>query len=151
MHNAGVSVSFNSDSDELGCRLNWEAGKAVKYGGVSEEEALKFVTYNSAAQLGIEDRVGSIEAGKDADLTVWNGPPLSALTMCEQTWVDGQKYFDREDDLKRRADNTSMRAALIQKILKSGDSGGGKAGERGAKWPRNDIFGVQSHFEEEGR
>jgi N-acetylglucosamine-6-phosphate deacetylase len=151
MHNAGVSVSFNSDSDELGRRLNWEAGKAVKYGGVSEEEALKFVTYNPAEQLGVEDRVGSIETGKDADLTVWNGPPLSAFAMCEQTWVDGQKYFDREDDLMRRAEDASMRTALIQKILKSGDAGGGKAGKRGSKWPRYDVFGTRSHFEEEGR
>jgi N-acetylglucosamine-6-phosphate deacetylase len=149
MHNAGVTVSFNSDSGELGRRLNTEAAKAVKYGGVSEVEALKFVTYNPAEQLGIADRIGSIEPGKDADLTVWNGPPLSTFTMCEQTWIDGQKYFDREEDVKRRAENESMRAALIQKILKAGDSGGGKGGHKGPQWPQCDIFCGHSHNAEE--
>lgn len=152
MHNAGVTVSFNSDSGELGRRLNWEAAKAMKYGGISEEEALKFVTYNPAEQLGIADRVGSIEAGKDADLTVWSGPPLSDFSRCEQTWVDGQKYFDREDDAKRRADDATMRATLIQKILKAGDSGGPKAERHGPRWPRYDIFCGHSDYEqEEGR
>jgi N-acetylglucosamine-6-phosphate deacetylase len=153
MHNAGVSVSFNSDSGELARRLNTEAAKAVKYGGVDEAEALKFVTYNAAEQLGVEDRVGSIEAGKDADLAIWSGSPLSSLSTCEQTWVDGRKYFDREEDLKRRARDEEMRAALIQKILTSGDSGGGKKARRGSQWPHYDAFcGHADHeHEEEGR
>lgn len=117
MQQAGVSVTFNSDSNELARRLNTEAAKAVKYGGVSEVEALKFVTLNAAKQFEIDDRVGSLEAGKDADFVIWNGHPLSTYTMCEQTWIDGRKYFDREDDLRMRKQVEMERMLLIQKIL----------------------------------
>lgn len=117
MHNAGVVVSFNSDFPELGRRLNLEAAKAVKYGGVSEAEALKFVTLNPAKQLRIDGMVGSIETGKDADLAVWSASPLSAYSRCEQTWIDGRKYFDREEDQQRRAEAERQRAALVQRIL----------------------------------
>jgi len=119
MHNAGVVVSYNSDSKELARRLNTEAAKAVKYGGVSEEEALKFVTLNPAIQLGIDHRVGSLEPGKDADFVIWSGHPLSTYTICEQTWIDGRKYFDREEDLKMRKQVEAERARLIQKVLAS--------------------------------
>ncbi|TLY32950.1 MAG: hypothetical protein E6K56_02110 [Ignavibacteria bacterium] len=95
MHDEGVVVSFNSDSDEMARRLNTEAAKAVKYGGLSEEEALKFVTINPAKQLQIDKRAGSLEAGKDADFVLWSGDPLSTYSICEQTWIDGRKYFDR--------------------------------------------------------
>lgn len=122
MHGAGVAVSFNSDDAELARRLNLEAAKAVKYGGVSEEEALKFVTLNPAKQLRIDDKVGSIEPGKDADLVVWSGPPLSSFSRCEQTWVDGRRYFDRGEDLELRRKAQSMRAALVQKILTAGEA-----------------------------
>jgi N-acetylglucosamine-6-phosphate deacetylase len=150
MHNAGVVVSFNSDSNELARRLNTEAAKAMKYGGVSAEDALKFVTLNPAIQLGIQARVGSLEVGKDADLAVWSDSPLSAMVVCEQTWIDGRKYFDREDDARRRAELTTMRATLIQKILDSGDEGEGGGGERKRMWPRHDIFcGFHDDEEEE--
>jgi N-acetylglucosamine-6-phosphate deacetylase len=129
MHDAGVLVSFNSDSDELARRLNTEAGKAVKYGGLSDDEALRFVTINPAKQLKVDRRVGSIEPGKDADLALWSGPPLSALSRCEQTWVDGRRYFDRTEDLAMRADQARLRAALIQRVLE-GDDGGGGGGPR---------------------
>ncbi|MFQ5824784.1 MAG: amidohydrolase family protein [bacterium] len=119
MHNAGVVVSFNSDSDELARRLNLEAAKAVKYGGMSEEEALKFVTLNPAKQLRIDHRVGSLEPGKDADFVIWSGHPLSTYTMCEQTWIDGRKYFDREEDLAKRKQVEAERARIIQKVLAS--------------------------------
>jgi N-acetylglucosamine-6-phosphate deacetylase len=95
MHNAGVVVSFNSDDAELARRLNLEAAKAVKYGKVPPADALKFVTLNAAKQLRIDRYTGSIEPGKDADLVVWSGPPMSVYTRCEQTWVDGRTYFDR--------------------------------------------------------
>ncbi|MGH7724499.1 MAG: amidohydrolase family protein [Candidatus Eiseniibacteriota bacterium] len=133
MRQAGVVVSFNSDSDELARRLNTEAGKAVKYGGVPEAEALKFVTLNPATQLKVQDRVGSIETGKDADLVVWSGPPLSTLSRCEQTWIEGRKYFDRADDLARREVEGRMRATLIQKALgeTTSGSGWGFGGRRG--------------------
>jgi imidazolonepropionase-like amidohydrolase len=117
MHEQGVLVSFNSDSDELARRMNLEAAKAVKYGGLSEEEALKFVTINPARQLKIQDRVGSIEPGKDADFVIWSGSPLSTYTICEQTWVDGRRFFDRKEDQRMQEEVNRQRAALIQKIL----------------------------------
>jgi adenine deaminase len=143
MHNAGVVVSFNSDDAELARRLNLEAAKAVKYGGIPPAEALKFVTLNPARQLRIDGRVGSIEVGKDADLVVWNASPLSTYSVCEQTWVDGRKYFDREEDRRQRAEVQRMRAALVQRILASGETmaaTGEASGRQREEWPREDIF-----------
>jgi N-acetylglucosamine-6-phosphate deacetylase len=122
MHRAGVLVSFNSDSRELARHLNQEAAKAVKYGGVSPHEALKFVTLNPAKQLGVDRYVGSLEPGKHADLVVWSGPPLSNFSRCEQTWIDGRKYFDLEGDRKMRRQAQTRRQALVQKILGSGQT-----------------------------
>lgn len=119
MHDVGVVVSYNSDSDELARRLNTEAAKAVKYGGLTEAEALKLVTINPARQLRIDDRVGSLEVGKDADFVIWSGPPLSTYSVCEQTWIDGRKYFDRDDDRAMNARIEKERVELIQKVLKS--------------------------------
>ncbi|MGB2868650.1 MAG: amidohydrolase family protein, partial [Bacteroidota bacterium] len=116
MHDQGVVVSYNSDDSQLASRLNWEASKAVKF-GLSEEEAFKFVTINPAKQLRIDDKVGSLEVGKDADFVVWNGNPLSTYSKCEQTWIDGRKYFDLQEDQRMRDEITRQRAALIQKIL----------------------------------
>jgi N-acetylglucosamine-6-phosphate deacetylase len=116
MWDRGVVVTFNSDDDELARRLNLEAAKAVKYGGVPEDEALKFVTVNAARQLAIDGRVGSLEPGKDADFVVWSGHPLSVYSVCEQTWVDGRKYFDRAQDLAGRAARDAEREALIEKV-----------------------------------
>ena len=98
----GVRVSLNSDSDELARRLYWDAAKAVKYGGVSELEALKMITANAAWQLGVDKYVGSLEPGKQADVGVWSAHPLSALARCEMTLVDGQVYFDRAKDMEAR-------------------------------------------------
>ena len=118
-HDAGVLTSFNSDSDELARRLNREAAKAVKYsnGRIMPEEALRFVTINPAIQLGIDDRVGSLEPGKDADFAVWSGDPLSTLTRCEQTWIDGRRYFSLDDDRAMRDRIAAERQRLIEKIL----------------------------------
>ena len=121
MHEAGVVVSFNSDDAELARRLNLEAAKAVKYGGVPPEEALKFVTLNPAKQLGIDRHVGSIEPGKDADIVLWSGSPLSTFARCEQTWIDGRKYFDRAEDIRRREEMEVQRTALIQRVIASGE------------------------------
>ncbi len=143
MHNAGVVVSFNSDDRELARHLNHEAAKAVKYGGVPPVEALKFVTLNPAKQLRVEHLVGSLEAGKQADIVVWSGDPLSVMSRCEQTWVDGRKYFDREEDLGMRKRAATIRATLVQKILASGESmrepGESYVLERDL-WPRFDEF-----------
>ena len=143
MHNAGVVVSFNSDDQELARHLNHEAAKAVKYGGVSPEETLKFVTLNPAKQLRIDKLVGSLERGKQADLVVWSGSPLSVFSRCEQTWIDGRKYFDVTEDQQLRAEADRMRNELVQKILDSGESM--KKDDEGDEdeselWPREDIF-----------
>jgi imidazolonepropionase-like amidohydrolase len=99
MASHGVLVSLNSDSDELARRLYWEAAKAVRYGGVSEDEAFKMVTLNPAKQLGIDKWVGSIEVGKDADLAIFKSHPFAADTRVEMTLVDGKVLFDRSKDL----------------------------------------------------
>ena len=98
----GVNVSLNSDSDELARRLYWEAAKTVKYGGVSEDEALKMITINPAWQLGVEKRVGSIEPGKDADLAIFSAHPFSPDARVELTMVEGAILFDRARDLAAR-------------------------------------------------
>ena len=113
----GVLTSFNSDSNELARRLNTEAAKAVKYGGLSEEAALALVTINPARQLRIERQTGSLEPGKDADLVLWNGSPLSSYTRAEQTWIDGRCYFDYRRDQQMRREVNTLREALIQKAL----------------------------------
>ena len=120
MHDVGIEVSFNSDDRELARHLNHEAAKAVKYGGVDPVEALKFVTLNPAKQLRIDSMVGSLDVGKHADIVVWSGNPLSTLSRCEQTWIEGRKYFDLADDRKNRVEWDEMRRTLIQKILSSG-------------------------------
>lgn len=125
----GVVVSYNSDNSQLATRLNWEAAKAIPF-GVSEEEALKFVTINPAKQLGIADKVGSLEVGKDADIAVWNGNPLSTYTKCVQTWVDGRRYFDIDEDKQMRETVQHERAALIQKVLASKGSAPASAASR---------------------
>lgn len=145
LHQAGVLVSFNSDDRELARRLNLEAAKAVRYGDVPPPEALRFVTLNSARQLGIDRWVGSLETGKDADLVVWNGPPLSTYTRCEQTWIDGRKYFDREDDFRRRGRVAEMRAALIQRVLASGEEPEGLEDDQRVRYAREDDVCAHGH------
>ncbi len=122
---AGVLSSYNSDSDELARRMNLEAAKATRYSHgfasgdptIDAENALRFVTINPAIQLGIGDRIGSLEAGKDADFVVWSGDPMSVYTMCEETWIDGRQYFSLEQDAQHRERTRAERQRLIQKIL----------------------------------
>lgn len=129
MAEAGVLVSFNSDSNELARRMNTEAAKAVRYGGLEPHEALKFVTINPARQLRIDDRTGSIEVGKDADLAIWSGDPLSSFSRCEQTWIDGRRYFDLEED---RATIDQVRKTRSMMLAELVDEGSGKPdGARG--------------------
>ena len=152
MHEAGIVVSFNSDDAELARHLNTEAAKAVKYGGVSPEEALKFVTLNPAKQLRIDDRVGSIEVGKDADLVVWSRQPLSTMTRCEQTWIDGRCYFSLEKDAELQARDAKWHAYLVQKVLGgTGSSSGARKPriEEEERWHRHDIY-CGHHHEHEG-
>jgi len=125
MHSRGVVVSFNSDSSDLARRLNIEAAKAVKYGGTSETEALKFVTLNPAKQLRIDARTGSLEPGKDADFAVWSKSPLDSTTVCLQTWIDGKKYFDRALVPARTDSLAKERNDLVAKAKKAAQLGGG--------------------------
>ena len=108
----GIVVSLNSDSDERARRLNIEAAKMVRYGGVTEEEALKMVTLNPAIQLGIDKRTGSIDVGKDADVVVWSAHPLSVYAHPDMTFVDGELLFDRQTDITRRPQLEAERKAL---------------------------------------
>jgi imidazolonepropionase-like amidohydrolase len=122
---AGLMTSYNSDSDELARRMNAEAGKAYRYAReagieLSREDALSFVTRNPAVQLGIIDRVGTIETGKDADLVVWSGDPISSLTRAERTFVDGRQLFSPEIDAAHRERNRAERTRLLEKIMKEG-------------------------------
>ncbi|MCC9604084.1 amidohydrolase family protein [Stieleria sp. JC731] len=143
MHEVGINVSFNSDDRELARHMNTEAAKAMKYGGVSAEEALKFVTLNPAMQLRIDDHVGSLEIGKDADLVVWSGPPLSTLSRCEQTWVDGRPMFTLKQDQELRRRDQRWRSLLINYILagdvETEDSADHEVDEED-RWLRYDEF-----------
>jgi imidazolonepropionase-like amidohydrolase len=108
----GIVVSLNSDSDERARRLNIEAAKMVRYGGVNEEDALKMVTLNPAIQLGIDKRTGSIDVGKDADVVVWSAHPLSVYAHPDMTFVDGELLFDRQADIARRPQLEAERKQL---------------------------------------
>jgi len=125
MHNAGVTVAINSDDREMSRRLNQEAAKTVKYGGISELEAWKMVTINPAKLLHIDDRVGSIKVGKDADVVLWSDHPLSIYAKAEKTIIDGKVYFDIKDDERKRAAIKLEKAKLINLMLKE-KMGGGK-------------------------
>ena len=117
MQKVGLNVCINSDDAEMARRLNQEAGKVVKYGGVSEEEALKMVTINPAKALHVSDKVGSIKVGKDADVVLWSDNPLSIYAKSLYTIVDGVVYFDREKDTEMHKTVASERARLVQKML----------------------------------
>ena len=101
--------------------LNTEAAKTMKYGGMTETEALSMVTINPAKQLGIDNRVGSIEVGKDADLVIYNHDPLSAYAVVQKTLIDGRVYFDRARDIAERADREKEKKALIEKEKKAAE------------------------------
>ncbi len=115
MTQKGVVVSINSDSAEEARHLNQEAAKTMKFGGLSETEALKLVTLNPAKQLRIDNRVGSIEVGKDADLVIWDKHPLSVYAVAQKVLIDGQVYFDRQKDIAQRAAIEKEKKALLEK------------------------------------
>jgi len=123
MHREGVTVAINSDDGEMIRRLNQEAAKSVKYGGISEEEAWKFVTLNPAKLLHIDDRVGSIKEGKDADVVLWNEHPLSVYARPEYTLIEGKIYFSLEQDKKLREQIKKERSQLINMMLKAKNKG----------------------------
>ena len=158
MHNIGINTAFNSDDAEMARRLNQEAGKAILYGNVAEEEAWKFVTLNPAKMLHIENRVGSLKPGKDADVVIWSDNPLSIYARAEKTFVDGIPYWDIEKDALLRSAQLAEKARIVQKMIES--KGKGSQTQRPVKrTPRlyncesledysaelNDMEGAHSH------
>jgi imidazolonepropionase-like amidohydrolase len=120
---AGVNTSINSDDAEMGRRLNQEAAKSIKYGGLTEVQALKLVTLNPAKMLHIDDKVGSIKVGKVADLVLWTDHPLSIYAKVNTTIIDGQIYYDKDEDAKLREDNQKERARIIAKLITEKNKG----------------------------
>ncbi|HYL61305.1 MAG TPA: amidohydrolase [Candidatus Methylomirabilis sp.] len=131
----GVIVSINSDDAEEATHLNQEAAKTMKYGDLSHDEALKLVTLNPAIQLGIDKRVGSVDAGKDADLVIYNHDPLSAYAVVQKTLIDGRIYFDRQRDIAERATREAEKKALMDKEKAAEKKGEGEKGKRPAAKP----------------
>ncbi|HZE85419.1 MAG TPA: amidohydrolase family protein, partial [Puia sp.] len=123
MQKVGLNVCINSDDAEQARRLNQEAAKSVKYGGMSEEDALKMVTLNPAKALHVSDKVGSVKVGKDADLVLWSDHPLSIYARSEKTIVDGIVYYDIDRDAALRKSISEERNRLVQKMLGEKKSG----------------------------
>ena len=121
----GVLVSINSDSDERMRRLNLDAAKMMKYGGVPEEDSLKMITINPAKQLGIDKRTGSIEQGKDGDIVIWTAHPFSVYSRVDVTMIEGEVYFDRATDIQRRAEIAKEREALEKLDMNKAPGSGG--------------------------
>ncbi|KAB2859130.1 MAG: amidohydrolase family protein [Flavobacteriales bacterium] len=132
MHKQGVVTAINSDDAEMGRRLNQEAGKAVKYGGVSEEDALKMVTLNPAKLLHLDNQMGSIKVGKSADVVLWTANPLSIYATVDKTIIEGVVYFDRATDELLQKKFAAEKNALIEKMLDV-KKGGGKTQKPQAK------------------
>jgi len=116
LHEAGVATSLHSDDSQIASRMNWEAAKMVR-AGMDPVDAMSLITSTTAELLGIDHRVGSLEPGKDGDFVLWSGDPLSTLTVAEQTWIEGRKYFDIEEDASLRQSIEDERAKLIQRAL----------------------------------
>jgi imidazolonepropionase-like amidohydrolase len=148
----GVNTSINSDDAEMARRLNQEAAKSIKYGGLTEVQALKLVTLNPAKMLHLDDKVGSIKAGKDADLVLWSDNPLSIYAKAEKTMIEGKIYFDREENEKLTAYIKDERARLIAKLLAEKQKGAPVVKHRSKKrqlYHCNTIEGVSE--EETGK
>jgi adenine deaminase len=146
MHQVGVLTGFNSDDAEMARRLNQEAAKAITYGGMSEEDALKLVTLNPAKMLHIDNRVGSIKAGKDADLVLWSANPLSIYAKAEKTFVDGIAYWDLEQDAAKQKALKAEEGRLIQKMIET--KTGGSATQR-PMMQRQRLYECESLEEEQ--
>jgi imidazolonepropionase-like amidohydrolase len=117
LNNKGVVTAINSDDAEMGRRLNQEAAKAVKYGGTSDEEAWKMVTLNPAILLHLDDQMGSIKIGKDADIVIWTGNPLSVYSKVEQTYVDGKLLFDITKNMELMKRDLKEKMRIINKMV----------------------------------
>jgi imidazolonepropionase-like amidohydrolase len=136
MARQGVLTSLNSDSNDVGRRLNTEAGKAGRYGALTDTEALALVTRNPAQQLRVADRVGSIKPGMDADLVLWSHHPLSSYARPRKVWIDGREYFDQAADQAEQQRIVAARAELVQAALADAPKGGPPGGPGGPGKPR---------------
>ncbi|WP_240734654.1 amidohydrolase family protein [Hymenobacter sp. UV11] len=123
MHRVGLNVAINSDDAEMSRRLNQEAAKSVKYGGIPETEALEFVTINPARMLHLDGHMGSIREGKDADVVLWSDNPLSIYAKAENTFVDGREYFSLKKDQELRQQRDQERQRLVQAMLAARKTG----------------------------
>ncbi len=151
MYHEGITVAINSDDAEMARRLNQEAAKTVTFGGVPEEEAWKMVTLNPAKLLHVDNRMGSIKAGKDADLVLWNAHPLSIYARPEFTMIEGTVYFDRKEDVAKQAKITLERERIIQKMLSEKADGKPTQKPEAAQprmWHCEDIIGIHAEHEE---
>lgn len=151
MYHEGVTVAINSDDAEMARRLNQEAAKTVVYGGVPEEEAWKMVTLNPAKLLHIDQRVGSVKTGKDADLVLWNTHPLSVYARPEFTMIEGAVYFDRKTDIEKQAHIKFERERLIQKMLNDKNEGKPTQKPQATQprmWHCEDVVGLHAEHEE---
>lgn len=137
MHEVGLVTGFNSDDEEMARRLNQEAGKAVTYGHMSQEDALKLVTLNPAKMLHVDNRIGSIKAGKDADVVIWSANPLSIYAVAEKTYVDGILYWDYAQDAAKQKLVKTDAARIIQKMLDGKNAGGATQRPAGPRRPRS--------------
>ena len=152
MHRHGVNTGINSDDAEMSRRLNQEAAKAVKYGGVSAEEAWRMVTLNPARMLGLDDRIGSVEPGKDADLVLWSADPLSIDARALATWVDGTRYYDEAKDREQRAWIAAERDRIVRAMIQA-KADGTPARKPGRERPRLwhcDDMGEDEYLMDEG-
>lgn len=151
LQRAGVLTAINSDDAEMGRRLNQEAAKIVKYGGVSEEDALKMVTLNPAKILHLDNQMGSIKVGKSADIVLWTDHPLSVYAKAEKTIIDGKVYFDTEKDAQNNKEQEIERARLIQKLKNAKRAGmptQRPEGRTQAEFHCEDVLGVESEGNE---
>jgi adenine deaminase len=137
MHKEGVVTAINSDDADMGRRLNQEAAKIVRYGDVSEEDALKMVTLNPAKLLHLDNQMGSIKVGKSGDVTLWTGHPLSVYSKADKTIIEGGVYFDLEKDQQLRKETREERARLINKMLNAKKEG--SATQKPAGRPQTDF------------
>jgi adenine deaminase len=123
MNEQGLVVAINSDDAEMGRRLNQEAAKGIKYGGMSEEDAWKMVTLNPAKLLHLDDKMGSVELGKDADLVLWSNNPLGIEAVVQLTMIEGTIYYDIQKDVEMQNRISKEKARILGKMIASIDSG----------------------------
>ncbi len=145
MTRMGIIVAINSDDAEMARRLNQEAAKAIKYGGLTEMEAFKMVTLNPAKLLHLDQHMGSIKVGKDADVVLWNANPTSIYAKPEKTIVDGKVLFDINEDAKLRADMAKEKARIVQKMIAEKNGG---APVKKASYRKPHLWGCDDYIED---